>query len=341
MSDFPIEARPARWRRHAVLSGAHQAAQFIPSWNERGPVEFIETFRHEPDSPECFEDPVEDAPAALIGTCTEPVSAPAPEEHAFKEWEAPEQLPGAQAAQPPLPPSVEAAPPEPVEPAPPPLVVAPAVIDDKLLEREREAGFEAGLAAARAQMRQEIEVEKAAIRELVEAIRRSAADARQFFAPMERLAVHLAEQLVRGELTLSGQAIRRLVENCLTEFEHRGERLVLRLHPEDMDNFSSLEGELSDSVELVRDAGLARGSVRIEMSDGVVEDLIEHRLEALAKSVLGPAAGAQFSQEAAPRLFRPAGRAATAGADADPDGVLLSPSADIFRGEVNEGGRVR
>ena len=306
-------------------------------------MEFVESFRHEPDSPECVEDPVGEAPTAAVRISTESVPAPAPEGHAFEEWEAPVQLPSAEEAQLRLTPSGEAASPEQAEPAPHALALAQAVIDGKLLEREREAGFEAGLAAAKAQMREEIEVEKAAIRELVAAIRHSAADARQFFAPMERLAVHLAEQLVRGELTLSGQAIRRLVENCLTEFEHRGERLVLRLHPEDMDNFRSLEGELSDTVELVRDAGLARGSVRIEMADGVVEDLIEHRLEALAKSVLGPEAGAQFAQEAAQRAFRPAGRAATDGADADLalDGVLLSPSADTFRGEADEGGRAR
>ena len=300
-------------------------------------MEFIETFLHQPDSKQYAEDPAADAPA----TAADSVSAPAPEESAFEEWEVQLQLPPSAAA--PSPEQAEPAPSPPVaEPAPPPLAVAEAQIDGALLEREREAGFEAGLAAARAQMRQEIEVEKAAIRELLEAIRRSAADARQFFAPMERLAVHLAEQLVRGELTLSGQAIRRLVENCLTEFEHRGERLVLRLHPEDMDNFSSLKGELSDSVELVRDAGLDRGSVRIEMADGVVEDLIEHRLEALAKSVLGAEAAAQFARESAgQRVLRKAGRATTVDVDADLEGSLLSPVADAFRGEANEGDHVR
>ena len=350
MSDSTSDARPARWLHHAVLGSPHQAAQFSPSWKNNGPYEFVESFLNGPRAPERFEGTETDVPATAAETAGEPDEAP--EAFAPEAWETQAELPtidAEQALQ--RPDSV----PQPVaDPAPRPVAPAQALVDEEMLARERESGYEAGLAAARLQMLPEIERERAALRGLVAAILSSITDVRAFFAPMERLAVHLAEQLVRGELSLSGHAIRRLVENCLMELEHRGEKLVLRLNPQDMDNFSALQGELSDKVELVRDPGLGRGSVRIEMADGVVEDLIEHRLEALAKSVLGPESGAQFAREAgAQRASRQPGRAAAAGADPDldldldldldpdPESTQVIAAADVFRDEAYRGDRVR
>ncbi len=182
--------------------------------------------------------------------------------------------------------------------ASPVAAAALAVIDESLRQQIRETAHAEGILAGRAAMQSEmhrgLEREKQGVRELLQALRGALTDQRQFFAPLERLAVHLAVQLVRGELTLSGVAIRRLVENCLLEVEHRGEKLTLRLHPADLEKFSLLQGELSDDVELVRDPALTRGSVKLEMADGAIEDLIEHRLEALACSVLGAQASGQL-----------------------------------------------
>jgi flagellar biosynthesis/type III secretory pathway protein FliH len=355
LSDSPVDARPARWLHHAVLGGSQQTTQFVPSWAHGGPREFIESFLNEPGAPDCFESTEVDAPAAAAEDEAAGEPGPAPEAFVPEAWEAQADLPPLDEAQ--APQQAESEPLQSLaDPAPQPLAHAQALVDEEMLARERESGYEsgyeAGLAAARSQMRQEIESERAELKGLVAAIHSSISDARTFFAPMERLAVHLAEQLVRGELTLSGQAIRRLVENCLMELEHRGEKLVLRLNPEDMDNFSSLQGELSDKVELVRDSGMSRGSVRIEMADGVVEDLIEHRLEALAKSVLVPESGAQFTREAgAQRASRQPGRTAAAGADtdsysepdsySDPESTLVIPAADVFRDEAYRGDRAR
>ena len=41
-------------------------------------------------------------------------------------------------------------------------------------------------------------------------------------------------------------------------------------------------------MHMAGDPSLSRGSVRVEMDDGVVEDLIENRLDTLARSLLGP-----------------------------------------------------
>ena len=344
MSESALEAGLlAQWRPHPLLGGPQQSGQFSPSWNSDGPRAFLESFLNEGKAPQYTEGTPADTPdpAPALEMAGEPALPAAPDEPLLEEGEARE----------PLPPLDEAASFEQAEPMPPlpvadeparqPVATAQTVVDEQMLAREREAGFQAGLAEARAQMRQEIDGEKAAIKELLAAIQSSMADTRQFFAPLQRLAVHLAEQLVRGELTLSGQAIRNLVENCLMEFEHRGEGLVLRLHPLDLEKFSSLHGELSDSVELVGDSSLGRGSVRIEMADGVIEDLIEHRLEALAKSVLGTEPGIPFAHKPEKqRLYRRAVHPGAPEAEAgwaDAPGI---PPAGALHGDENEGDRV-
>ncbi len=165
---------------------------------------------------------------------------------------------------------------------------ATSVPDEAKLRQEYDAGFAAGIDAGRTEARRQIDVEKQGVREFLDALNKSLANTQDFFLPLENLAIHIAEQLVRGELKLSGDAIRRLVENSLLEVEHRGERVSVRLNPEDLEKFSLQDGELSDTMELVRDPTLTRGSVKIEMAGGTIEDFIENRLDALARSVLGP-----------------------------------------------------
>lgn len=175
---------------------------------------------------------------------------------------------------------------------------APSILDEESLRQEYDRGFDAGMRVGREEARNAIELEKNGVREFLAALNASLADPRGFFAPMESLAIHIAEQLIRGELSLSGEAIRRLVENALLEIEHAGERVTVRLNPEDLDKFSLLDGELSDVMEMVRDASLSRGSVKLEMSGGAIEDFIENRLDAMARSVLGEHADSHLNLKA-------------------------------------------
>jgi len=362
--------RPVEWRADPLLSGLHQAGQFSSSGIDSGPWAFIESPVHGRNRTEGAGPLAAGASALVFKPAGEPGSsalaaeAPCdPQRDSQRDSQGNSQgtsqgeaelrgepqwceASGPQEAEPAS--EAESEPetgPDPVaEFAPQPPAEVRVVVDEQALRREYDAGFEAGLAAASEQSRQDMERERAVIKEMLAAISRSVADTRQFFAPMERLAVHLAEQLVRGELTLSGQAIRRLVENCLLEFEHRGERVVLKLHPEDMEKFTSLEGELSDNVELVRDAGLGRGSVRIEMADGVIEDLIEHRLEALARSVLGDDADVHPVREAVretagQRPFRRYGQHTNPDAGDGDEGASGYSAPDAFRDHVIEGSR--
>ena len=112
----------------------------------------------------------------------------------------------------------------------------------------------------------------------------------QFFEPLKRLAVHLAEQLVLAELSLDGKAIERLVQRCIDELSSHDESMVVvELHPGDLALLKALRERLGLNrgvpIKLKADASLLPGSARASANDSMVQDLIEHRLTELAKAL--------------------------------------------------------
>ena len=126
-------------------------------------------------------------------------------------------------------------------------------------------------------------------RELTQKIRMASTRVSEFFEPVSRLSVHIAEQLVRGELTVSPVAITRLVQGCLDAIEERISKKepILKMHPADLEMFlNGFDGEPS-GVSLVADDRLARGDVSLQMDHSVIDDLLSHRLEEIAQYVFG------------------------------------------------------
>lgn len=181
----------------------------------------------------------------------------------------------------------------------------------------REAGEEARVEAARWQesAAQRLAALERGVQELLESPER-------VHEPLKRLAVHLAEQLVIGELTISPQAIERLVRRCVEELDaQRGAPVLIELHPDDLAPMQELlrslvpdSGESADAGkhkpawQLQANAALLVGSVRASANDAVVSDLIEHRLDALARQLL--LSPAQVGQQSALRSDRQAARRA-------------------------------
>ena len=135
--------------------------------------------------------------------------------------------------------------------------------------------------------------------------------------PLKRLALHLAEQLVLGELSQSAQAIERLVRRCVDELASRRSQVLVELHPDDLALLQPLlqrqAADDSPAAEPSRAAAppwqlqanhsLKPGSVRASADDAVVSDLVEHRLDALAcQLLLDPQRQARQSAFAPERL---------------------------------------
>ncbi|MBM3336278.1 MAG: hypothetical protein FJY60_01055 [Betaproteobacteria bacterium] len=154
-------------------------------------------------------------------------------------------------------------------------------------------GLEAGRAEAREALQKEHDAQINQLKSLQEALQKLSFDADALFEPVKKLSVHLAEQLVRGELAQSPQTISRLVDNSLRELNASGEKAVIvHLNHEDLEAYRPLVAQFGDSMILRPDSLLERGSVRVSLDGSVVEDLMQRRIEGLKKSLSQPAAPA-------------------------------------------------
>ena len=107
-----------------------------------------------------------------------------------------------------------------------------------------------------------------------------------FFEPLKILSLHIAKQLVRGELSLSSAAIERLIRGVLEDIQQTGPGpIVMSLNPQDLDKvYSNLPEDLTH-LELRGNDNLSPGSVVLTLDNTAIEDLIEHRLDVLSESL--------------------------------------------------------
>jgi len=109
----------------------------------------------------------------------------------------------------------------------------------------------------------------------------------ELYEPVKRLALHISEQLVLAELTLSGQVIERLVQRCMDEIDLHGQpSITVELNPQDKARLEDMGAEVIKQMQLQSVPSLQPGSVRLLVNDSQIEDLIEHRLQAMANRLL-------------------------------------------------------
>ena len=145
-----------------------------------------------------------------------------------------------------------------------------------------EEAYAKGEAAARDELQAEVELASQDLKDLTQKLQEAAKDTDQFYAPLLKLAMHLAEQLVRGELTVSGKAIAHLVETSLLEFENDpNSPILVKLNPEDLERIKAYETLLPKNAILKADPTMFVGSVRVQINGALIEDLIERRSTAL------------------------------------------------------------
>jgi len=141
-----------------------------------------------------------------------------------------------------------------------------------------------------AQIRAELEADHALVQALQNAVTELHQDPLTFFEPLKRLALHLAEQLVLGELRLNADAINRLVQRCVDALGAAPAAMIqVELNPLDMAQLESLQKRsgvtVNSSFHLVADPSLPAGSVRASADNAVVEDLIKYQLANFARDL--------------------------------------------------------
>jgi flagellar biosynthesis/type III secretory pathway protein FliH len=159
------------------------------------------------------------------------------------------------------------------------------------LEQGLAQGAERGKAEGEKTAHEAVAEEMAAQRVVFEAaaaeLKTLIEDPKKFFEPLKRLAVHIAEQVVLGELQTSSKGIERLVQRCLDELDHPVHgAVVLELNPEDKVRLQAQGSDLIKGMRLEAVPEMQMGSVRVFANDTVVEDLVDHRIEGLARALL-------------------------------------------------------
>ena len=145
----------------------------------------------------------------------------------------------------------------------------------------------AALAAQKTALTAELQEQLVLLGQVHDTLRAFSNDPQALFEPVKRLALHISEQLVLAELTVSGQAIERLVQRCLDEIDLHGQSAVtVELNPQDKARLEDLGAEVIKQMQLQAVPGLHPGSVRLVVNDSQIEDLIEHRLQAMANRLL-------------------------------------------------------
>lgn len=198
--------------------------------------------------------------------------------------------------------------PQVIDSVPPPATEEDHAASRAALAAAQAQGHAKGLEEGRAKALAEVEAERAReselIRHLAIELRALSEDPDRFFEPLRRLALHIAEQLVRGELLAAPQAITQIVRQALAALDPApGDPVVVSLHPDDLAMLQAASPSFLDQegLKLQADSQLHRGSVRLRLDDTVLEDLVEHRLQALVERLLvhpgGRSEGAMGSRD--------------------------------------------
>jgi flagellar biosynthesis/type III secretory pathway protein FliH len=168
--------------------------------------------------------------------------------------------------------------------------IAPEEVAQREAEKFAEGlaqGIEQGERQARDAMQQEVQAQCTVLANVTQELHALLKDSKAFYEPMKRLAMHLAEQIVKSELKTSTHAIEQLIQHCLNELDHPAQGLVvIELNPEDKARLQAQSPDLIQGMRLEAVQDMQPGSVRLFANDTVIEDLVEHRLDALAESML-------------------------------------------------------
>jgi flagellar assembly protein FliH len=154
------------------------------------------------------------------------------------------------------------------------------------LEEGRLQGLEQGARQSREAMEQEVATQCEVLAQAAQGLSDLLQDPQQLFAPLKRLALHMAQHIAKHELRTSPTAIDALVQNCLNALDHpiKG-AVIVELNPQDKKLLEALVTTRLEGVHLEAVPQLQSGSVRVIANDMVVEDLIENRMEALARGL--------------------------------------------------------
>ena len=101
-----------------------------------------------------------------------------------------------------------------------------------------------------------------------------------------QVALHLAKELVRGELSLSTHAIERLIMLSMEQLQTTQSTIQVHMNPLEFERLKK-HNSLPDQVVLQPNNDVSMGSIKVEQAGSWVEDLIEDRLAQISLQAFG------------------------------------------------------
>jgi flagellar assembly protein FliH len=172
------------------------------------------------------------------------------------------------------------------------LVASARAQADGIADAARQAGYEAGYAEGKASAEREahdlLQFAENAVREAVEVRSRLIAESEE---ALVRLAVDVAERIVKADLQLNPDRVLNVLEGALRKAFVR-DRLTVVCNPADLqlleegqDGLAAQVGTLQH-LELVGDRRVARGGVVVRTDAGDVDATLDSQLERLCEAML-------------------------------------------------------
>ena len=157
---------------------------------------------------------------------------------------------------------------------------APPPVAEDAGEKAYRAVYEDGQISAHADFEARLKAERAARTAIELAFARfDAASERQLRERMLATVHALCEEAVLP-LALDTEGLARRVEAAAAMFQRKHDERIIHIHPEDLE---LVRGDVSADLELVPDASVERGGLRVETDDGGVEDGPQQWQRALAE----------------------------------------------------------
>ena len=157
---------------------------------------------------------------------------------------------------------------------------------DESMEKLKTEAFERGFREGEEKEQISNQEMKNLLRNLLDNINNEQKSLSNFFDPLNTLALSIARQIVKGDLTLSEELINRLVKNALEEIDNANEHsLVLEMNPNDIEQLDKSALIESMQVEFSPNRAILRGDIKVKMGDSVIENFIENRLELIAEEL--------------------------------------------------------
>ena len=174
-------------------------------------------------------------------------------------------------------------------------VAEPSVAPSKIVEQANEKkqiqetsfkeGYDNGFADGVKKTKAETKKFESDLKDLLENIKECAASSNELYEPLKKLAMGIAVQLVRGELSVSPLAVERLIKNSLAQIDEADDGNILIFVSEFDKNQLDKFAVRFEGFQIKVDTQLSKGSVRIAMGDSIIEDFIESRLSEISDLV--------------------------------------------------------